>query len=841
MISRRKFFKLTAAASAWVLASPAASAEEGKSLLSGGETYSHLSGTKLTAIPSICGECPSHCAILGYVDGGLVVKVEGQPQSIRNLGKVCAKGQASVAKIYDADRLLFPLKRTGKRGEGKWQRISWDEALDSLVARLNKLRDEGRAEQFVFHHGWIAASTEKLIDEIFLPSYGTASIINQTCHRQSARNTAHQLTWGGQRESWDFDNTRFVLNFGSSVMEASTNHVALARRLTQATVDQRIRLVTFDVRLSNTAAKSDQWIPLKPGTDLAVVLAMCNVVMNEDLYLGEGEAFLDFCLVNDERNTSTADKVEALKDHLAPYTPQWAEEISGVSAEEIASIAREFANVKPACVISSRGAVAHYNGVETERAIQMLAAITGNIDNPGGRCQGVTPDWIYPAGPKDRPEARKLAFIDVDNAKVALTEFGDGHGVLKRIKEGGERPGVYMWYHHNPAYASVNTQETIDILKDESLLPFTVAVTPYYDETAALADLILPDATYLEKFEIEEGVSPNQIPEYSLRQPLSPPQGEARDFNDVCCELAQRMGFPLGFKSGEKFVAAACKLTPLVKKKAMGFRGLKKKGVWHDKKAKPIYHGYRQQVPAETLALDGVILDESTGVYWNWKVAGITNEAEALETGYQLANGAYKGYVGQKIGDAVYNGFKPGVLNKSGYFELYSPVLAMRGGPSLPGYVAIPEHSEIKDGQLILTTFKVNVQAVSNSGNAGWLSEIYHNNPVWINPLTATARGITDGDNISIKSRIGEAQATVKVTPAVAPGVLALSTHVGRWQGGRYSSGKRAPFGINDTRHAAFMWWEAGGTHPNWIIPDSPEPISGQQRWMDTIVTITRV
>lgn len=397
-----------------------------------------------------------------------------------------------------------------------------------------------------------------------------------------------------------------------------------------------------------------------------------------------------------------------------------------------------------------------------------------------------------------------------------------------------------MWYHHNPAYSNVNTQETIDILKDESLLPFTVAVTPFYDETAALADLILPDVTFLERFEIEEGISPNQVPEYSLRQPLSVPRGEARDFNDVCCELAQRMGFPLGFKSAKKFVAAACKLTPLVKKKARGMRGMQKRGVWHDKKASPIYNTYRQQISAETLAVEGVIFDQSSGVYWNWKDAGIKSEAEALETGYRSAHRAYRGYVGQMIGNAVYTGFRPGVLNKSGYFELYSPILAMKRQPSLPTYVAIPEHQELKDDQLILTTFKVNVQTASNTGNGSWLSEIYNDNPLWINPLTATARGLVDGDTIRIKSQIGEVEAAVRVTPAVAPGVLALSTHVGRWQGGRYAAGKRAPFGIDDDRHDAYQWWKANGTHPNWVIPDSPEPVSGQQRWMDTVVTVTR-
>jgi len=841
MVDRRNFLKLgVGAASASLLPVDLASAEEKEVLKHGGEDYSQFSGNKLKAVPSICGQCPSRCAIVGYLDDNRVVKIEGQPASIRNQGRVCAKGQTGATKIYDPDRILTPLKRAGKRGQGKWRKISWDDALDELSGRLIKLRDQGTPEKFVFHHGWIPASTEKLIDDVFLATYGTASIIRQTCQHQSARGTAHELTWGATVDNWDFNNTRFVLNFGSNVLEAHTNFVSLAKRLAEAVAENHLKMITFDVRLSNTAANSDLWQPLKPGTDLAVVLAMCNVVMNEGLYRDDGEEFLDFCLVSDNANASRADKIEILKAHLSRYTPQWAEKISDVPATRIQRIAREFAMTKPACVISSRAAAAHYNGVETERAIQMLAAITGNIDNPGGRCRAITPQWVYPGGAQKKPKGRKLAFIGDIGDTVAIPNFGAGHSVLRRIKESGERPGVYMWYHHNPAYANGDPSETINILKDESLLPYTVAVTPFYDETAALADLILPDATYLERYDIEEAVSPDQVPEYALRQPLVPPLGDAQDFKDVCCELAKRMDLKLGFKSGQKFIQKTCKLTPLVKKKARGFRGMKKRGVWHDNKAAPVYHAYREKVADEILNGEGVIFDNKTGVYWNWKTAGLDSEATAQDGGYRNTPGASKGYVGQLVEKTAVNGFKPGLLNKTGLFELYSPILAAKGLSALPGYVAIPDHAALTNDQLILTTFKYNVQALSNTGNSGWLTEIHHHNSVWINPVTAHARGITEGDAILIKSRIGEVTATAMVTPTVTPGVVALSAHLGRWQGGRYASGKRAPFAVDDEHHDEYMWWQPGGTHANWIIPDNPEPVSGQQCWMDTVVTVVK-
>jgi anaerobic selenocysteine-containing dehydrogenase len=493
-------------------------------------------------------------------------------------------------------------------------------------------------------------------------------------------------------------------------------------------------------------------------------------------------------------------------------------------------------------VISSRGASAQYNGVETERAIQMLAAITGNIDNPGGRCLGVAPQWNYPTGPKDKPDPRRLEILEGFEGAAALPVHGVGHQVLGMIKDGrAGRPEVYLWYNYNPVFSNGNTQENLDILKDESLIPYTVAVTPFYDESAALADLILPDAVYLETYDFEDGVSPAQVPEYYIRQPVVPPRGEARDFKDVCCDLAQRMGFPLGFDSAEEFVEQSCKLTPDVKKKAGGFRGMKKRGVWHDPKAEPAYYSYKNIVAAAALQEDGVIFDGPTGVYWNWKTAGAGSESEARSKGYRDTPGAYKGYVGQMIWGAVYEGFRPDGVNKSGYFELYSPILEAKGRPPLPSYTAIPEHQDMTADELILTSFRINVQTLSRTQNCMWLDEIDDDNSAWINPETAAANGIGDGDRIKIKSRLGEIEVAAKVTENVVPGAIAMSSHGGRWEYGRYASDKKAPFSVADDHpYEELKWWSNDGAHPNWIIDNAAEPISGQQRWMDTVVSVTK-
>ncbi|MBT7942481.1 MAG: molybdopterin-dependent oxidoreductase [Alphaproteobacteria bacterium] len=691
--------------------------------------------------------------------------------------------------------------------------------------------------------GWISASADRLINKVFLPAYGTATISDNACLGQSARQTAHALTWGNFEDNWDFDNARYVLNFGSNVMEAHTNHVALSRRLSLGLAERNLKMITFDVRLSNTASKSHTWIQIKPGTDLAVILAMGNVIMDEALFRGPGEKFLEFCQVTPNPNASTVDKITALKNHFAPYTPKWAEEISGVPADEIAAIAREFATARPACVISSRGASASYNGVETERAIQILAAITGNIDNPGGRCRAVVPEWNHPRGPDDIPDPRKLDILDGFEGDAALPVQGVGHKVLKVIKDGrAGRPEVYLWYNYNPVFSNADVGENTAILKDEALLPFTVAVTPFYDESAALADLILPDATYLEKYDFEDGVSANQIAEYYIRQPVIPPQGKARDFKDVCCEMAEKMGFPLGFKSGEQFVEQSCRMTPAVDKDAGGFRRMKKQGVWHDPKAAPSYHSYKRTVDAKALVADGVIFDDAIGVYWNWKQADVSNESEAKRRGYRDTPGAYIGYVGQLIWGEVYVAFAPDMFNKSGYFEIYSPILAAKGLAPLPTYVPVPEHKVMGADQLILTTFRVNVQTLSRTQNCMWLDEIDTDDSAWINPETAGVKGIANGDRIRIKTPLGEIESSAKVTENVVPGVVALSSHGGRWEYGRYASGKKAPHSIDaDRPHEDLKWWASASAHPNWIIDNASEPISGQQRWMDTVVSVRKI
>ena len=230
MLKRRDFLKLGALAASGAVAGEAVLSAPTKLLSPGGKDFSPATSKERQAIPSACWQCVTRCPIIGYVENDRLVKIEGQPYSIRSMGKVCAKGQAGVNQVNDPDRILYPLRRVGKRGEGKWKRVSWDEALTELATRLKTLREQGHPEKFMFQYGRMKASSSKIV-KTFLANYGTKTIANHTNICEGGKWTAQELTWGYHYDNWDFDQTRYVLNFGSNCLEAHTNHVPLAQRL----------------------------------------------------------------------------------------------------------------------------------------------------------------------------------------------------------------------------------------------------------------------------------------------------------------------------------------------------------------------------------------------------------------------------------------------------------------------------------------------------------------------------------------------------------------------------------------------------------------------------------
>ena len=837
-MNRRNFLKF-AAASGPALAAGAATSGEALAgtvkLEEGGRDFSPRTGKERKAIPTACWQCVTRDAAIGYVEDGRLMKLEGNPNSIRTLGKLCARGQAGINQVYFPDRILYPMKRMGKRGEHKWKRISWDEALDLIASKLKPLRDAGTPELFMYQYGRHKASQAATMYD-FMGAYGTKTIGNHTSVCEAAKWVGQESLWGGMYDNWDYDNTDYVVNFGSNQFETHTNHIPTAQRLIRAMIDRGVPLYTFDVRLSNTAAKSTRWLPLKPGTDGLVALAMVNIIMNENLYRRD---HFKFMRVTEDYHASVDEKIAAVKAQVAKFTPEFAEKHSGVPADAIRAIARGFAKAKSACLVSYRGAVMHYHGADNERAMMLLAAVTNNLDRPGGRVMGVGAGWKHP---KSKPAKvhKALHIKDGFPGEAAYPTHHVSHRVFDMIKDGSEgRPKVYWWSCYNPTYINGDNQGTSDIFKDEKLMPFLITSTIVYDESSSLADLILPDVTYLERWDWEDMVSANQIAEYYIRQPLIKPLGEARCQGDVWPELAKRLGFELAWSGKEDFVRQSCEMTPGVRE-AGGFEYMKKHGVWHDPKAEPNYGFYEAKVDVSG---DGVILDKKTGVYWNWKKSSATSESEAKTKGYLETEGAKNGYVAQNIDGVAYKAYPPNTkFVKSGYLDFYSDNFAKKGFPAFPTYTPIPEHEKMGADDMIMTTYKTAVHTHSRTAHCKWLAEMKHDNPAWINTKTAKARGISSGDAIRVKSDVGEFTTTAYVTEGIMPGVIAVSHSLGRKYSGVYASGKASPIngGASPDPDTRNIWWKAHGAHPNVAIPNSSDPISGTQRWMDTVVRVER-
>jgi anaerobic selenocysteine-containing dehydrogenase len=525
-------------------------------------------------IPSACWQCVTRCPIIGKVEDGRIVKIEGNPASLATGGRICAKGQAGLNQVDNPDRLLSPMVRTGARGEGKWRAISWNEALGLLVdggeiagrrvTGLRALRDRGTPEKFLFHYGRTVGSDWTILMDYFLPAYGTGSVGNHDSICTAAGGIAGVLTGGGAPFR-DFSKAEFILNFGNSVLEAGTDHVPTARRCVDA-LARGVRMVTFDARLSNTAAKSSEWIPIKPATDLAVALAMCHVIVEEKLF--------DASFIEAHTNVTVAE----LEAHLGQYTPEWAAEVSGVDAETIRSVAIDYATTRPGICLSARGAFMHHNGVQTQRALLLLQALSGNIDPNGRRAHSA--QWVFPFA-TPAPATRKLPIFTGEAGQYSHPLAEVSHQLLHMIDKGPDRPELYMVYCHNPVYSNGDCEANARVLADVGKVPFLVAIDVGLSETSQLADLVLPDATYLERWTVDDKSTHEGVAEYQIRQPMHPPRGEARNFPDVAIEIAGRLGIELGFHSAEEFVRASCDATPGVRE-AGGFEFMKAHGVWSD-------------------------------------------------------------------------------------------------------------------------------------------------------------------------------------------------------------------------------------------------------------------
>ena len=822
-INRRNFIKLggVTAGSAALVSQRLVGMEQDL----GGKDYSSVTGAEREAVPYTCLACNIEDGGIAYVEKGRVVKLEGNMDHPNTRGKLCAKGNSGFLHIYDPDRIMTPLLRTGKRGEGKWKRISYDEATTILAQKVRAVIDRSKAEDKpeilneIFFK-WGRDRTGGAVKR-FMHSLGSNSMLNHTNICESSKKVGLEPTWGPDIESSDFANSKYILNFGSNILESAYFMNPMAQRLVDGVVGNKAKIVTFDVRQSNTAGWSDEWFAPFPGTDIVIALAISHVIINDGL--------ADETFIKEWTNVT----LQQLKDHLKPYTPEFAEQESGMPAKDIRRIAHEFATTKPATTFSYRGPCKHVYGSYQEAAINMLNVITGNIEVKGGYCLPRGMGWPQP---QPEPPAGKVASDVASPPEYPLASHAVSTHAPYMIRKGRQKVSVWMHYYDNPVYTYPSSHVWKDFLSNESEVPFAVSFSPYMSETTELADLIIPDVTYLERHD-PESMPGGLYPCLSIRQPVIKPRGGTQEFRQTLIDTIHKVDHDgtlgikkhFNFKNPEEWMRAHFDDIDGLKDEG-GWNFLKKKGVW------PIY-GKVDPETAKIVDKNGNEVDPGYGLYKAELTAAEMKGAEVDKNNVIHNNGKM---VGVRAQGKNYKGFG----GETPKINLYKESYKKYGFNPLPTYKRLASR-EKSSNELVLTTYKVNVHTQSRTASIKYLAELYHKNPAWINPKTAAARGISDGGLIRVTSDVGYMVTRAHITEGIHPDVCAISTACGHSAYGRLAQLKQkeqkaewAQGGDPDITNN--VWWNDKGVHPNSIIKLAVDPIGGSQGWYDTIVTVEK-
>lgn len=814
-VTRRTFLKVSAGTTAAAAAAPNVLKAMEHEL--GGKDIDPVSLAERKAVPINCHVCNIQDGAIAYVENGRVVKLEGNPEHVSTRGRLCAKGNAGMWYSYDPDRILYPLKRVGARGEGKWKRISWDEALAEVAQKLDAAIKEDPNSVFLKYG---RNRTGGAIDR-FMRTLGSASVLNHTSVCESSKKVGMEPTWGPDIETPDFANTKYVLNFGSNILEAAYFHNPLSQRIAEGRVDNHMKIVTFDVRLSNTAGFSDEWIPVFPGTDGAVALAMGHVILRDNL---QDTEFI---------NTWTNVTVDELRQHYKDFTPDWASKISGVPAATIERVAREFAQTKPATLFTYRGPAKHLYGSYNEKSCMMLPILTGNIEKRGGYCLPRGMGWPQP---EPAPGAPAKDSTVAHPPEYPLAAHKVSHMTVFWVADGRQKVNVWFTYQDNPVYTNPGSVATWGkVYRDEKLIPYFVSMSSHMGEETALADLILPDCPYLERWEPES--MPNSLwPWLGIRQPVHAYLGESRENRIILRDIIHKLD-PTGskgmkkfwdFKDGEDYMRRHFDNVPGLKE-AGGVDWLKKHGVW------PVY-GKLDPKSGKVVDKTGREIQAEYGLYMKELSAADMTGASVDAKGTIVKNGKI---IGVKRNGRNCVGFSTG----NRLINVRVDEWAKFGFNPMPTFKRIPWHESMKDDELVLTTFKLNVHKQSRTAAVKWLAEIAHANPAWMNPVTAAKLGVKTGDLIRVESGVGHMVTKAYVTEGIHPRVVAIATAFGHWEYGRLATLKlkeKPAFGGQEDADLRNVWWDDRGVHPNNIIPVVTDPIGGSQGWMDTVVKVTK-
>ncbi|MEI7849525.1 MAG: molybdopterin-dependent oxidoreductase [Chloroflexota bacterium] len=788
-LSRRDFLKISAAAVG------TAAVLESAPFLAGGEAASAASpGDIKTSVNDVivagaCSLCPSGCGTLARVADGNVVKLEGNPMHPVNSGALCPKGQAAPELLYHPDRLNGPQKRKGERGSGQWETITWDEAIQTMADKLTTLRSAGQPEKLVFMAGDTRGQLRPLFER-FMQAVGSPNFVRNESLNLAAAKLGVYLTQGVyDLPVYDLENSRYILSFGASLLEAGPNPL---RTITGVSYSRRGRatrskVVMIDPRQGVTGAKADEWIPITPGTDAALALGICNVIIRSSLFDSDfihnySFGFEDF---SDEKGKTHKGFMSYV---LENYDPTHVEKITGVPASTIARLAGEFASNGPSvAIIPGRGGLLNgsVSGVYAAMAVHMLNALVGSLDRPGGvLTQRYFPSTDWPALPTDDVAAKGLASERVDGAG---TVFPLARSVYQAVADrvlAGQAVEALFLYDANPVFDAPGGQRFVEAFKK---IPFIVSFATFADETAQFADLILPEATFLERWQ-DDAIHGLGYPGVALRQPAIEPRLQSRNSGDVILQITQALGgeiakaFP--WKTFEEVVQFR------LKDIGVEWKTFQELGVW-------LIPGYRYAHRGDA--------------HW-------TNEVVGRDRRNAPRDGRFDFYSREL--SCLFGTMKKDQLAKYGISQTGDAVC-------MPHYENGPQAGDIASFPLRLNVITLmSLGPVSAAANLPTLQEISGmtvgetwNSWLEMNPATASGLGLADKDLVWIESPFGKLKTKMRLVKGLHPGVVNLPYNQGHTSG-RFAGGR----GVNGLE----------------ILNPASEPASGLAIFTNTNVKVYR-
>ena len=683
-------------------------------------------------IPTGCsGDCGGKCVLRAHVKDGVILRIETDDDEREPQLKACVRGRAYRQGVYAPDRLKYPLKRVG---EGKFKRISWDKALDTVANEMKRIKETYGPASILVDGGLGIRGRVHSMRAIMRLFFMFGGCIGRwgSMSGEAARWSSDVTygTWLAANSGDDLLNSRLVITWGWNPAEAiwSTGTSFRLVRVKEA----GIKIVCIDPRFTNTTATfASQWIPIRPGTDAAMMIAMAYVIIKENL---QDQKFLNTFTIGFDK---FKDYVLGIEDGI-PKTPAWAESITGVTAAIIENLAREYATAKPAVLMPSYAPGRSAYGEQYHRAASTLAAMTGNIGVHGGYAAGMPyvplglitsrrghfGDSVFPEiknsaeyGPSPPSlDAAVRSRYQVHSCKVA-------DAILKG-KAGGYPSDIKMAYlaFANLVNQRPNTNKNVKALKK---LEFIVVNETFMTPTAKFADILLPAAMNVERNDI---IQPWVWGAYFVytNKVIEPP-GECKTDFEICCELAPRLGiYDYSDKTEDEWLREHVRSCEPLAKEIPDYDEFKKRG----------FH----KIP-------------------------LPEPVVAFKT---------------QIEDPKNNPFP----TPSGKIEIYSQQLAELNNPKIP---PIPKYIEPWEGpndplaakyplQLVTTHPKVRIH--STLDNIPWLREL-EAQVVWINSRDAQARGITDGDEVRVFNDRGEMIIPSKVTERIMPGVVQVNQ--GAW------------------------------------------------------------